>query len=295
MDMKNLRTVSMGVLGGGFMLTTLLEGEAIAGLVNWLLMTILLVVFVVLAFFTWDATTNLGTGVKWFSVVGALITVAMFVILALYVPVVTPENKPTYDLTISETTCYDFADWATDGDCATGTSEMSLNDATKKITVNVELNGTGDTSVPDSLGIKFLFRRTDEGWREEGVTVATAVTGAVTPNIDDWKLENTTEAGKFYYIVNYNTDGVRAIGWTDFSDNTIVGEKNSGTMGTLAPGGSDHAIFTLYFSETALPDWENNQGVVTKTWDMTFTFTSEGYTIATVDLTLSLKWLETYS
>lgn len=289
MKMENLRTASMGVLGGGMALT-MLEAELIGGLVNWLLMTILLIVFVVLAFFTWNATTGLGQGVKWFSVIGSLVVVALFVVMALWTPPVVEENKPTYDLTITEVACYDFGDWATDGDCATGTAEISLNDQTKKVTVNVELNASADTTVPDSFAIKFLFRRTDEGWREEGVTVATAIVAQIVGDIESWKLENTTEAGKYYFLVNKNTDGVRAIGWSDFSDNTIVGEKNGGSMGTLAPGASDYAIFTLYFSESALPDWENNQGVVVKTWDASFTFTSEGYTVATVDLTISMKW-----
>lgn len=191
---------------------------------------------------------------------------------------------PQAQLTIGEGTVFDFPDFTTDDDGATGNAEIHLNSQTLVVTLTVTGDASADTLVPDSFAIDFTLRRTDGGWVEDGTVVEVAYNARIV-GLGDWVLAgNNTDIKVF----EQDPDGTKQIAWTDIVPSTIVGPEDGGAMGLFSPGESGTFTFSMYMNENGLPGNIADGGAVFTKTAIIEVFSPAGGTAFHVQLSLVL-------
>ena len=251
-----------------------------------------LVVGLLLAGWKWKATSKGGKGLK---LIGVAVVLVSF-IAVMFAAIGTPQpdgldNRPLdFDYIIAlDVTAYDYPNFASDGDTATA-NQIDVDDKTKTIVLNVTIDDTANTIVPDGWEICINVRRIDDGWTEAGVPVVATVMFRMTNENLPQVLNNNSMAQN---IIAKDTNFVDQIAWQDFADVADIGDTNIGAVGDLAPGESDTVQWGAYLWEanlganiaiqtitwstgieiTAQATGESAQG----SWSDTFDFTSQFY------------------
>lgn len=207
-------------------------------------------------------------------------------------PTTTP-CTPVYEIqTIAEASLYNFPDFSTDNDVATGSTEIVIDNNLKEITIEIVLDNSANSVAPDSWAITATVRRRDIGYLSAGNLVAGTVSAS-------WSFTNADTKGWTYLngttinVVEWNSQQIPQYTWEDFSAGVVgVGVYDAATIGTLAPGASDTADFNMYFNEdTLLTDLGGNAlglwGSTSNTKTVKGAMTIAGVTI---NVTFNLNW-----
>lgn len=200
----------------------------------------------------------------------------------------TYQQQPTYAMTMLEGDCYNFPFWVTDSNCATGDTEIQIDNQNGVVYVPVVVDNSDNSVMADSFAIDFVFHRNDIGWTENGTLVPTVISADVDASVESFIVYNLTTLEPVY-VIKRTDDNLRAIAWTDFFGGTFISEPD-GAVGYLKPGETGTATFTVYFNESELPDLEDNQGVFFETFRLYFTFTSGGHFVSQADLTIDIRF-----
>lgn len=209
-----------------------------------------------------------------------------------------PDHYTAYHVTMAAGSCYDFGDWATDGDCAAGAEVDITNrgeecdaDATGpctasagKFTILVAwAMGGGGGSTPDSFAISIAAKRVDEGWINPGTSTPADVNlEATVDSMSEWKVEDANGTNEIVRIIERNTDGIPAIAWTDSGSVTQLGSYG-GVMNLYSTGESATFILSSYLNEdfTNLPTGSYYR-------DATITLSDAYGTSITIDVTIDI-------
>ncbi len=243
-----------------------LETNLYSGFTLWMLLGIALSIGFALFLYYRDSTTEDGKMYrKGGAAVAAIAIVFLLFGLAIPVTVTPPSHTSNMVVTIAETataSCYDFADYSTDGACdpATPTTDIVVNDGAKTVTLGMTVDWSANaayalatTTAFDTFGVTFTVRRTDGGWTENGVVQKMAVSASIS-GITSWKIKSNVTPQNDINVVAQNAQGVSAIAWTDNAALTQVGSSDAGGLLLLDPsGGSGTIKLTVYFNEASLP------------------------------------------
>lgn len=170
------------------------------------------------------------------------------------VDVIPPTTHQTsYELNLGEVACYDFTWTANDGDCATGATEIEVDIASREFTITptwvMGTTGGGTGSTPDSIGMQFTAKRTDDGWYEPGTSdVLETGLRAKVLDADEWKIENANGTQEVVRIVERDTEGTPSIAWTDVGGNSFV-TSDIGNVNLYDAGESGQFELTIYLNE----------------------------------------------
>lgn len=159
-------------------------------------------------------------------------------------------GAPTALLTIAEGTCFNFPDFSTDGNCATGNAEIAINSDDLIVALDVTGQAGANTLSPDSWAIDFTLRCTGNCDYERAGAAFQTPYHARLVGLSDWIIDgNTTTID----IFEKNTDGTMQIAWTDTGSNTIVGFEDGGAMNSFGDGESGTFTLSMYMNENGLP------------------------------------------
>lgn len=210
------------------------------------------------------ASAGVRRAVKWIGLGLVLFSVgSLFVFPALtQVPPGGQAGAPAAQLTIAEGTVFNFPDFSTDGDGATGVSEIAIN--SEKLIVSLAVTATADanTLVPDSFAIDFTLRCTEAcTYVLDGASQETPYHARIV-GLSDWVIEGNTTTIPIY---EKNSDGTWMIAWTDTGSSTIVGFADGGAMNLFSTGESGTFTFSMYFNENGIPTGIPTGEVYTRT------------------------------
>ncbi len=184
-----------------------------------------------------------------------------FVLPALQItPGVGPDGfgAPTALLTIAEGSAYDFTDYSTDGNLATGNSEIAVNSDDLIVLLTVTGASAANTLSPDGFAVDFTLRCTAScDYVVDGAAFQTPYHARII-GLSNWVIAgNTTDIE----IFEKNTAGTWAIAWTDTGASTIVGFEDGGAMNSFGDGESGTFTFIMYFNENGIPKGIPDGGV----------------------------------
>ncbi len=159
-------------------------------------------------------------------------------------------GAPTALLTIAEGSCFDFPDFSTDGNCATGNAEIAINSDSLIVALDIVGASDANTLTPDSWAVDFTLRCTASCDFEEGGAAFTTPWHARIIGLGDWVIAGNTTTIE---IMEKNTDGTWQIAWTDTGSSTIVGFENAGAVASFGDSDSGTFTLTMYMNENGLP------------------------------------------
>jgi len=267
----------------------------------------LLVVFIVLYFFTRKSQSSEGRTVKkigkWGAVVVLLILIVVAVLPVLLGGDIGDGGKTAValaaDLTLYEeaSSDYDFTHTGNDADVATGVTQIVVdNEASTVLCMVTVTDGTSDVVAPDGVSVQHDLLWTD-GQAEMTYQDATApgYAYAVIQN-DDWPTHRNNVSQDAYWF-DRDSYGTFSIAWTDSASKTVIGQADGGRMAVFS-GTTMSATFylSIYFDETTAQTNACAQAT-TMTWqsDIMLELKSEnagavGYWSTSYTLTLQFTW-----
>ncbi len=232
----------------------MMPGEAPLGL-SWLL--IALIVAGLYAVSIGVAYRGASAGFRRTAKLGSTVAAVFFLGTAFVLPtmlIVPPVGDdlgaPTAVLTIAEGTCYDFTDFSTDGNCATGNAEIAINSAVLLVALDITGASDANTLSPDSFAVDFTLRCTSGCDYESSGAAFTTPWHARIIGLSDWVIEGNTTSIPIY---EKNTDGTWMVAWTDTGSSTIVGFVDGGAVASFGDSDSGTFTFSFYFNENGIP------------------------------------------
>lgn len=209
----------------------------------------------------------------------------LFVALAEAPPRDRLENRPLdFDYIIAlDSSIFNFPNFATDDDPADA-RQMDVNDNTKTVILNVTIDDSANTVVPDSWGLSVTMRRIDAGWKEAGVSVG-ATCLVMQSNSEFPKVLNNNSLAQD--LVAKDTNFIYQVAWEDFADNPAIGKTNMGAIGELGPGESDIFTWAVYLWEANL---QSNIPAQTLTWNTDIVMSADA-----IGTTAQGTWTDSFS
>ena len=187
-----------------------------------------------------------GLGLVVFSAASIFVPTAMTV-----VPPGGGLGAPTALLTIAEGTVFNFPDFSTDNDGATGNAEIAVNSHALIVLLDVTGESDPGTLAPDSWAVSFTLRCTAScDYEVNGVAFQTPYHARII-GLSSWVILGNTSDIQIY---ERNADGTWQIAWTDVAGNTIVGFEDGGSMNSFGDGESGTFTFSMYMNENGIPD-----------------------------------------
>ncbi len=232
----------------------MMPGEAPLGL-SWLIVALIVAGIYAISIGVAYRSASAGTrrGAKLASVLAAVFFLGTAFVLPAMTAVPGPAGgagAPTALLTIAEGSVFDFPDFSTDGNGATGLAEIAVNSDDLIVSLTITGASAANTLSPDSFAVDFTLRCTGGcDWVDDGAAQTTPWHARVI-GLSDWVIAGNTSSIE---IFEKNADGTWQIAWTDTGSSTIVGFEDGGSMASFGDGGSGTFTLSMYMNENGLP------------------------------------------
>lgn len=231
--------------------------------ITWLLSTTgliaMLVVFIVLYFFTRKSQSSEGVMVKkigkWGAVVVFLILIVVAILPTLFGPIVDDGKTAVAlacDLTLYEeaSSDYDFTHTGDDADAATGVTQIVVDNELGTVLVMVNVDDSTNVVAPDGFAVQHDILWT--GGQSEMTYQDATAPGYVYARLEnsDWPTHENNNSVQAHWF-DRDSYGTFSIAWTDSATKTVIGEADGGRMAVFS-GTTMSATFylSIYFDES---------------------------------------------